>query len=149
MKIKQKFIILLLPLLLLAPLKAIERTQHGEDWNAFPKLAKFTYVSGVRDASFYALSQAQGELFNHVEPQKLLKALDDFKKLSNKLELNVDIRDLVKGMDYLYSDPANNYVSFRNILYFAKDRMQGIDIREALQKERRESEEFWKTISSQ
>jgi hypothetical protein len=121
--------------------------EQGAFWKELSHESKYAYVLGVIHGGSYALEQAATEWLPKEE--QFIYSEDRSVRVQRALEKSAvksSAEQLVEGMDYLYSDPANVYVGRIDILYFARDRALGKDITESLNKKRREALEHWKII---
>ena len=163
---KLLFLIFLLVLILSANLSASgEPYNYREVWNSWTDYQRYVYLWGFKD-SLQAIQFdvaniitefREGKTLSLYELKKVIElanniAINKWKaNITNSNEININfnlvkpdikvIRDIITD---LYKDPANAYISFKNMIFIAIDKLSGEHIESKLEDERKsikESEE--------
>jgi hypothetical protein len=159
MKNLSKLLFLVLVIILILPTNLSASSgpyNYRETWNSWTDYQRYIYLWGFSDAreqiwvdissiikefredktlSLYELKNLI-ELTNEISIVETNASITDYEEINigfQPLDLKV-IRDI---MNDLYKDPANAYISFKNMAFIAKDKLSGKSIENRLEDERK------------
>ena len=126
----------------------ISPPEHGKIWNELPYEAKRYYVLGVIHGGSYALDRAAPQWLPKEDYHSIYSEnrTDKVQLVFSQTAVKLQSEQLIEGMDFLYSDPANVHIGHIEILYFARDRALGKNITESIQRERKKALEDWEIL---
>lgn len=114
-----------------------EPPNYGRLWNMWTPGERDAYLNGVVDgvarAYFVTLKTVAPKLFNAKQEPASVKATTD------ALFVRYTREQLPDVISYLYSDPANAYVSTLDMFFLARDKIEGKDISKGLMQARHDA----------
>jgi hypothetical protein len=160
---KRIIIIFVIVLLLISVLTNTILTKDGhynyrEVWNSWTDYQRYVYLWGFNDGTKYAaykfpngareitgakaLSVPElNKAFNFADKLTIIKITSNITS-NGDVNINFEERDLKIIRDIvsdLYSDPANAYIRFEDIIFIAIDKLSGKPIEKMLEIERKEA----------
>ena len=116
---------------------ATEPYDYAELWRSWNVAAREAYISGVVDG----IAEAFVVTMATIAPDKFAKtpAPAEVKKTTDKLFVRYtrdQIRDVISD---LYKDPANGFISTSDMLFLARDKIEGKDIGKGLMEARKKA----------
>jgi chlorite dismutase len=151
---------ILLLLLFISFSASSEPYNYREVWNSWTDYQRYIYLWGFNDARENIWGDISNIIKEFEESEEL--SIYDIKKiidLTNKIdlteisanitdyeELNVtfdspDLKVIRDVMTELYKDPANSYISFKSMVFFATDKLEGKSIESGLTEKRKSIKE--------
>ena len=121
--------------------QAKEQYNHAAVWRMWDAIAQTTYVRGVVDGAINVYVAAgeewlgPGQLFKTPEAARIARVRQ------RVFVGNVESR-IPAAMSDLYRDPANSYVALVDMVYIARDRLEGKDVEKSLADARKRAVEL-------
>lgn len=106
-----------------------------------PNFANFWTSMNAHEQTFYLEGYSQGVLYGIFEMAVIYNNEEDREKTEKERQLikkiylrdnSIDMKVLSKVITDLYSDPANSYIETNEMIFLAKDKLQGQPIDEKL-----------------
>lgn len=116
--------------------QAQEPFNYAELWGSWGTVGHEAYLEGVVDGTFYAWTAA-GEAW--LGPGELYKSSDveKIRIVREKIFVREQRPQIPAVMTDLYSDPANAYIALIDMVFIARDKLEGKDVERALDNARK------------
>ncbi|MDD5606839.1 MAG: hypothetical protein PHN37_03205 [Candidatus Pacebacteria bacterium] len=160
---KLLFFIIFLILILSTSLSASGQSyNYREVWNSWTDYQRYIYLWGFQDAREFIcydicdiiqefLGSEQLSIYELVKIINLTNKIDlleinanivDYEELNLSIDTDSpDLKAIRDVMTDLYKDPANTYISFEKMIFFAIDKLSGESIENRLEEERKSIKE--------